>query len=358
MDELLDTAPCGYLSFSDDGHVLAVNATLLRMLDRDRHEVVGSHVERILTVSSRIFYQTHFFPLLRLEGRADEIFLTLQSRHGDRVPMIVNAVRRDRGGCIVNECVLIRLHQRQKWEDELLRAKRAAEEANRTKSSFLSMVSHDLRTPLNAIVGYAELIAMGIRGPVTDEQALDLERIMHASRYLEDLLNDVLSLARIEAGQLDMRSEPIELSAALKRAESLVRPQLAEAGLTYEREPHPAIIARGDTERLQQILLNLLGNALKFTPAGGTVRVSCSIDNDCAEVDVSDTGPGIPADHLERIFQPFVQMGGTRGERPRQGAGLGLAISRELARAMGGELAVSSVLGEGAAFSLRLPLDK
>lgn len=356
MDELLDTAPCGYLSFGDDGVVGTVNATLVDMLGYSRDQVLGSHVEKLLTTSSRIFYQTHFFPLLRLEGRAEEIFLTFRKATGDPLAVLANAVRRERGGTMVIECVLVHLIQRQKWEDEIIRAKREAEEANRAKSAFLSMMSHDLRTPLNAISGYADLIRMGIRGPVTEAQTQDLDRIKEASRFLQSLLADVLNFARLEAGQLDMRTELIVVDAALRQAEVLVEPQLSAAKLTYSRTSCAAdTVVKGDGERLQQILLNLLTNAVKFTPEGGAVIVSCEAAADRVVIRVADTGPGIPQDKLEQIFQPFVQVSGGPESGRKPGVGLGLAISRELARAMGGDLTVESTLGAGSIFILALP---
>lgn len=326
------------------------------MLGRSRADVVGTQFETHLTVSSRIFYQTHFFPLLRLEGGAAEIFLSLRKHDGGALAALVNAVRRERAGVLTNECIFVQLLQRQKWEDEIIRAKHAAEEANRAKSTFLSMMSHDLRTPLNAISGYADLISMGVRGPVTEAQLEDLERIRRASRFLLSLLSDVLNFARLESGQLEIAAERIVVDDALRQAEALVAPQVSAAGLNYARETcGPAAVVTADVERLQQILLNLLTNAVKFTPAGGAISVDCALMRSLVVIRVSDTGPGIPAEHFERIFQPFVQVSEADGAVRKQGVGLGLAISRELARAMGGDLTVESVTGQGSTFSLALP---
>jgi PAS domain S-box-containing protein len=352
LDPFLDTAPCGFFSFGDDGVVGVVNTTLLEMLGRARDEVVGAHIENLMTVSSRIFYQTHFFPLLRLEGRAEEIFLTLRHQDGSAVPVLANARRAEREGALAIDCVVMQLRQRQKWEEEMMRARRAAEQANSVKAAFISMMSHDLRTPLNAISGYVELITMGIRGPVTEAQLQDLGRIRKASEYLLSMMNDVLSFARLEAGQLDISISAVELEGVLEQAEALVSPQLADAGLIYTRACDTNARVRADADRLQQILLNLLTNAVKFTPPGGSVTLSCESSEEHVILRVRDTGPGIPADQLERIFQPFVQLG-QRGPA-KAGVGLGLSISRELARAMGGDLTASSVEEEGATFSLTL----
>jgi PAS domain S-box-containing protein len=357
VEELLDTAPCGYLTFGDDGVVRLVNTTLLELLGHTRDQVVGAHFESLLTISSRIFYQTHFFPLLRLEGRAEEIFLTLRSSGGESVAFLAHAARRVRNGAESNECVFVPLHQRQKWETEILRAKRAAEDANRAKSGFLSMMSHDLRTPLNAISGYAELMEMGIHGPVTDQQLQDLERIRNASRFLLSLLNDVLSFASLESGQLELRSTRVDVGEAIRRAEQLIEPQIAAAGLNYVSVGFTGgQFVCADPERVQQILLNLLSNAVKFTPSGGGITTECERLGSLVAMRVRDTGPGIPDEHLERIFQPFFQLGG-QSHSPEKGVGLGLAISRELARAMGGDLTAESVPGGGSMFTLALPAD-
>jgi PAS domain S-box-containing protein len=356
MDELLDNAPCGFLSFADTGTIVTVNATLAEMLGYEPDELAGRSVETTLTVASRIFFQTHFFPLLKLHGHAEEIYLSLRTRAGEEMPVLANALRRERAGAFATDCVFVRLRQRQKWEDEILRAKRAAEEANLAKSKFLSTMSHELRTPLNAITGYTELLSLGIRGPVTDAQRADLTRIENAGRYLLSLINDVLNFARIEAGQVYLEIKAVPVDAALSEAESLISPRLRQAGLEYGREGCGADAAvRADPERLQQILLNLLTNAIKFTPRGGRITVTCEAVEVRILLHVRDTGRGIPADQIARIFDPFVQIDRQRNEESQQGVGLGLSISRDLARAMGGALTAESTVDEGSIFTLSLP---
>jgi signal transduction histidine kinase len=233
-------------------------------------------------------------------------------------------------------------------------ARASAETANRAKSEFLSAMSHELRTPLNAIGGYAELLEMGIRGPVTDAQRGDLERIRRAQQHLLGLVNDILNFARIEAGRIDYHIAPVEVGPLIREMHDLIETQVGEKKLSFEcRACSSDLVVLGDGERIRQILLNLLGNAVKFT-AAGTVRVDAE-DGEMVRIMVSDTGPGIPDDMREGIFDPFVQLGRGLNPEPHAGIGLGLAISRELAVGMSGTLTVDSRPGEGSTFTLSLP---
>jgi signal transduction histidine kinase len=222
-------------------------------------------------------------------------------------------------------------------------------------------MSHELRTPLNAIGGYAELIELGIRGPITPEQRADLARIQQSQRHLLGLINGVLNYARVEAGAVHYSVEAASLAEVLAACEALIAPQVRARGLTLDHEPcDRSIRVRADREKLQQIVLNLLSNAVKFTDAGGRIALRCldsTVDGTAVttvRVRVSDTGIGIAPDHLERVFEPFVQIDASL-TRTREGTGLGLAISRDLARGMGGDLVAESVRGEGSAFTLTLP---
>jgi signal transduction histidine kinase len=228
-------------------------------------------------------------------------------------------------------------------------------EANRTKSRFLAVMSHELRTPLNAIAGYVELIAAGIRGPVTSQQQEDLARIRRSQQRLLSVVNDILNFTKLEGGHVEYHFEPILLGSVLGSLDDLMRPQLEAKGLCYtigDYDPH--VLVRADREKLEQILLNLLSNAVKFTRAGGEIHLSCDLAEHHVTVSVRDTGRGIPFEKLERIFEPFVQVDQSL-TTTQDGVGLGLAISRDLARAMDGELAVESEVGVGSTFSLRMP---
>ncbi len=239
---------------------------------------------------------------------------------------------------------------------EVEQAKDMAEAANRAKGDFLAVMSHELRTPLNAIGGYAELLELGVHGPINKEQRGALDRIQKSHRHLLGLINGVLNYTRVEAGALSYDIEAVPLSEVLTTCEALVAPQIAFKELRLEWSiPDPGVSVSADREKLQQIVLNLLTNSIKFTESRGRIVIKCSVDDDTARVDVTDTGRGIAADQVGRVFEPFVQVDSTF-TRPHDGVGLGLAISRDLARAMGGDLTLESELGRGSTFSLTLPV--
>jgi PAS domain S-box-containing protein len=353
---ILDTLPCGYVAFRDDSIILRVNQTLARLLGYERDELLGKHVDTLFAPGGRVFYQTHVFPLLRMTGAADELYLLLRRKDGSDISTLLNARRVQIGKTFENECVLFPVQERRKFEDALLRAKTEAEDANRAKSAFLAVMSHELRTPLNAIAGYVELIELGIHGPVTDAQRSALDRIKRSQRHLLRLINDVLNLARIEAGHVAYAIEDVALHEVIGSVMPMIEPQLAAKNVRFLVDAPTSIVARADRDKTQQILINLLTNAVKFTPAGGQVCVyaTVALDADHVLLRVEDTGIGIPENMIEQVFEAFVQVDATH-TRSAEGTGLGLAISRDLARGMKGELSAESRVGEGSAFTLTLP---
>ena len=264
------------------------------------------------------------------------------------------------GFCV---CVLRDITERKKSEREredlILSATNAqieAEAANHAKGEFLAVMSHELRTPLNAIGGYVDLIAMGIRGPLTEEQSADLARIKRSQTALTSLINDILNFAKAESGELEYNVIEFPVREALDRASEVVEHQLEHRGLSFIRtDTAPGINVTGDPDKVQQIILNLLSNAIKFTPSGGTITLASRAHGERVEVTVSDTGGGIPDAMIDAIFEPFVQVHPGRIKEQQSGVGLGLAISRDLARGMGAELTVASSSPEGTTFLLALP---
>ncbi len=242
-------------------------------------------------------------------------------------------------------------------QESLEQARDSAETANRAKSEFLATMSHELRTPLNAIGGHVQLLAMGIHGPITEQQRQSLVRIERNQVHLLGLINDVLNLSRIEAGRVDYDMQDVELAGALSDLSPMIEPQLQAKSLSFEVlgvDKLPAVCA--DRDKLQQILLNLLSNSVKFTAPGGSVTVEAEVASSgtgVVYVRVIDTGQGIPQEKMTSIFDPFIQVDSTHS-RAEQGTGLGLAISRDLALGMGGDLRARSEVGVGSTFTLSL----
>jgi signal transduction histidine kinase len=246
---------------------------------------------------------------------------------------------------------------------EAERQRQEAERANLAKSQFLATMSHELRTPLNAIAGHVQLVELGVHGPLTGAQADALDRAQKAQRHLLGLINDVLNFARLETGRVEYVLRAVDVAHEAAEVVAMMEPQAEARRLTLELRTRAApCVAWADPEKLRQILLNLLSNALKFTPPGGRVTVDLPTrraGEPAAQVyvRVRDTGVGISRDRLARVFDPFVQVHAERNPftREQDGTGLGLAISRDLARGMGGDLRARSAEGRGTAFTLALP---
>jgi signal transduction histidine kinase len=311
------------------------------------------------------------FPLVRGEPAEVEIV-----RRGDR-PLTVelragDVEWEDASALLVSLRDVSDRKQAEERERQLLReqaARAEAEASSQAKSEFLAVMSHELRTPLNAVLGYSELLELGLAGPLTDAQREQLSRIRTSGRHLLSLVNEILDLAKVEAGKLALRRAPGSAADAIATAVTLVQPDAEARGLQLTAGHAGDVPATylGDEERVAQILVNLLANAIKFTESGGRITVVAGTvahaepdarlhgEGPWAFFRVSDTGMGIPEEKLESIFMPFVQA--DRGHtRKRDGSGLGLTISRRLARLMEGDITVRSALGHGSIFTLWLPV--
>jgi PAS domain S-box-containing protein len=234
-------------------------------------------------------------------------------------------------------------------------ARKEAEAANRIKSELFARLSHEFRTPLHAVSGYLEILQQNIHGGLNHEQRKDVERIHQAQEHLLALVNMILDFAKLEGGPVELAMAEIPIEETLRGAEALVTPQFTKKGVRYtHRKGDPTLSVFADREKVQQIVVNLLANAVKFTPAGGAVDLEWRVEDEILLVRVRDTGCGVPDDKIEQIFEPFVQLRAP-GSLPSGGTGLGLAISRDLARAMGGDVTVESDPGNGSSFTLSLP---
>jgi signal transduction histidine kinase len=216
-------------------------------------------------------------------------------------------------------------------------------------------MSHELRTPINATIGYAQLIDAGIGGPVTEQQRDYVARICASQQHLLRIINDLLDYGKISAKKIVFEYTPVAVQAVIDAVLPMIEPQAAAKGLGLNCARSPSdVVVRVDQIKLEQILLNLLSNAVKFTPPGGRIAVTTAASDAWVTVTVHDTGPGIPPDKAEAIFEPFVQLGRSLASG-HQGTGLGLAISRDLAREMGGDIEVETTPGAGATFTIKLP---
>jgi PAS domain S-box-containing protein len=347
------------------GYIRTWNRGAERLKGYTRDEIVGRHFSVFYLDHDRFSGHPEFELAIAAErGRFEEEGWRIR-KDGTHfwANVVITALRRD--GELVGYAKVTRdLTERKRAEEErerLVESERAAREeaeaASQAKSEFLATMSHELRTPLNAIAGYVQLLEMGIHGELAPRQEETLGRIRRNHEHLLVLINDLLQFTRIQTGSLEVRQEAVPVARLMEELEAMVVPSGGGHGPTFRCEPcEPDLHVVGDRERIEQVLLNLVSNAIKFTGGGGRVQVSAARGGEKVHFHVSDTGPGIPADKLEAIFDPFVQIRdvGT-GDSSRQGVGLGLAISRDLADAMGGELTVESAPGRGSVFTLTLP---
>ncbi|MGQ0714650.1 MAG: ATP-binding protein [Gemmatimonadaceae bacterium] len=334
-----------------------------RLADADGFRAICQHHTRVVPTERYVSVDTdaRLLEISILEQRARSLEVEVEHRREleRRLRETLDARRMTEEALRLRERELSSLlDERQRLLESERLARAEAESATRAKSQFLAVMSHELRTPLNAIAGHVQLLDMGIHGPVTAPQREALGRIAKSQRHLLRLINEVLNLSRVETGRVEYTVEDLAIQDVVAELLPMVEPQLGAKQLACEIDRGSAPVhVRADREKLIQVLLNLLSNAVKFTPAGGRIMIDFPQSDDVPElafVRVSDTGIGIPSEKHEAVFEPFVQVH-TGPTRAVDGAGLGLAISRELARGMGGELRVRNREGGGSTFTLTLP---
>jgi PAS domain S-box-containing protein len=360
-EELYEHAPCGYLSTLPDGTIVKVNQTFLTLTGYSREEVLaGKQFQDLLTVGGKIFHETHYAPLMRLQGFANEINFDLVCKGGRPLPVLANTVQKkdEAGQVLLHRIAIFPISDRKNYEQELRLARRKAEEAAKTKADFLSMMSHEIRTPMNAIIGLSNLLQQTGLSP---QQQQYMQILQTSSENLLNLLNNILDFSKIEAGKVLLEERPFNIRQLVYGIFHGLNVKAEEKGLRVQveiDEQVPAWVA-GDPVKLGQVLTNLMGNAIKFTEQG-TVSVVLRVRERAAETvsvdfQVRDTGIGIAPDRLAHVFEEFTQASYEINQR-YGGTGLGLAICQKLLGLYGSKLSVESTQGEGTAFSFGLRL--
>lgn len=376
---LFQFAPDAFLVTDQKGTIEEANAAAGELLGVPSALLPNKSLLAYLDAEARGEFESRLRRLAE-SGRLDKWALAIEGRDGRIVPMEATASRFGKGPICwllrdtsvrraseesmhaLNRSLNARVAQRTRELEVALEgeqsARKEAEAANRIKTELFARLSHEFRTPLHAVSGYLEILEQNIHGVLTADQRRDVERIHQAQEHLMTLVNMILDFAKLEGGPIELSMAEIPIEETLRGAEALVAPQFAKKAIAYMHHAgDPSMTVFADREKVQQILLNLLANAMRFTPSGGTVDMDWRIENDTLLVHVRDTGPGIPREKAEQIFEPFVQLRAP-GSVPSGGTGLGLAISRDLARAMGGDVRVTSAVGVGSVFTLMLPLRK
>jgi PAS domain S-box-containing protein len=362
-EELYEHAPCGYFSTLPDGTFARVNQTFLSWLGYSREEVVGrKRFQDLLTLAGKIFHETHYAPLLRMQGAVNEVAFDLVGREGQALPVLVNTVqKRDAlGEPRLNRTTVFNATDRRSYERELLHARRAAEQASEAKARLLAVISHEIRSPLSTITMLAEILQ---QTGGDERQQKHLLRLKSASQHLAELVNDLLDYSKLEAGKMPLDRREFSLRELLESVSQRLQSRAEQKGLPLLIEVDASLPDRlvGDPLKLGQVLTNLMGNAVKFTESGFVQVTAAVVERHPAavsiEVAVQDTGIGIPPERLPDIFDEFTQASPDIMAK-YGGTGLGLTISRKLLQLLGSDLHVKSTPGEGSTFSFRLRVEE
>jgi PAS domain S-box-containing protein len=376
FEALFQNASCGLLVTTEDGHIRIVNATFCIWSGYSAAELVAQRrIQDLFTMGGRIFHQTHWAPLLRMQGSVSEVQLDIYHRNGQVIPIMLNGVRRQHGDTVFHELSVFFARDRKLYERELLNARKTAEalleEKKQTaqelqrlnkeladtvsqKDVFLAMLAHELRNPINPIGMAAAMIKMKSREPEVARYCMTIERqIKQLSRLVEDLLD----VSRISTGTIALKMERVSLGEVLQVAMDAAQPLFNERGQSFVTGEYDSeATLHCDAARVSQIIGNLLVNASKYTEDGGVIQLSATCNNNELSVIVADNGIGIPADKLEAIFGLFNQVE-RETERARHGMGIGLALVRDLCRLHGGSVqARSEGAHKGSHFEITLPI--
>jgi PAS domain S-box-containing protein len=361
VEDLYENAPCGYLSALPGGTILKVNQTFLSWTGYRREDLVGARrFQDLLTAGGRIFHETHYAPLLRMQGWIREIAVDVVCADGRRLPVLINSVLKkdDAGQPLLVRTTVFNATDRKEYERELLRERQRAEQASKAKADFISMMSHEIRTPLNALMGVAHLLGHTELSPQQEK----LVRILRSSsESLLGLVNDILDFSKIESGKLSLEQRSFDLRQLVHGIIANLQVKADQKGLALDAQIDPRLpdLLLGDPVKIGQVITNLVGNAIKFT-AQGWVSVGLEVqeldaDEVSVELRVTDTGIGIAPDQLPHIFNDFTQASYDIGLK-YGGTGLGLSISKRLVELFGSSISVESAPGRGTSFSFVLRL--
>lgn len=374
--KLLHAAPDAILEVNEAGQILILNEAVERMFGYSRSELLGSSVDQLVPAAMRGGHAQHRSayasrPKTRPMGTGLE--LQGQRKDGSLFPVEISLSPNWIEGSLHVIASVRDITERKAVEDrirtlreqytaeltlknEQLEARnREVERANRQKNEFLASMSHELRTPLHTIIGFSELLAEQLEGPLGEKQQRFVGHILQDARHLLELINEILDISKIESGRLELKREPFEFSQCVEEVLAGIRHQAATKNITLENKNrfHDSLYA--DRLRVKEIMYNLLSNAVKFTPEGGRVWVEAFSKGNSLHVSVCDTGIGIPEKEHPAIFEKFYQVGDARGGT-REGTGLGLPITKHLVELHGGSIDVESQPGQGSSFRLTFPL--
>jgi PAS domain S-box-containing protein len=365
VQDLYDNAPAGYHSLNEEGVIVMINRTELNWLGYSREELLGRPIWELLTEESQAVFR-NTLPEFKQIGWLKDLELDFVRKDGSLLPVLLNATasKDEKGRFLISRCTLFDISERRKSEialresrDELKIVNNALEKAARAKDEFLASMSHELRTPLTGILGLSEALQYNTYGTLTPKQEKALKNIEDSGQHLLALINDILDLSKIEAGQLTLQTEVCSLAEICQSSLQLTK------GLAHQKEQNvsfsmtpAAILLTADPRRLKQMLVNLLSNAIKFTATGGSLGlvVEGSSEEGAVRLTVWDKGIGIRPEDQPRLFQPFVQLDSSLA-RQSAGTGLGLSLVLRIADLHGGSVRVESVFGEGSRFTLALP---
>jgi len=351
---LVENTLDGIFILDFEGKILAANAAVGKILDVGLDEIIGTNFDRFLAPESITFARKNFTNTFNDKaGYLNAYKVITTKREEIWIEALGNKITyNDEPADIV---VIRDITLRKKVEESLINAKMAAEAANRAKSEFLTNVSHELRTPLNSIIGFSDLLNEKLAGPLNEKQLKYVQFISLSGKNLLNVINDILDLSKADSGKEELRKEDLSVDESICRAISMLLPQSLDKNvtLTYQSESKTMYV-HADLSKLHQIVYQLLSNAVKFTPAGGSIEVFSRKEENSVFITVKDTGIGIPQEKMDEIFRPFVQIDSSL-KRAFEGTGLGLALVKKYVEMHGGNIQVESRIGEGSSFTVELP---